>query len=146
MTDKRQIFPIAGLFATMAVTAYMVVQLHGQTRPAGDFSNAVAAEVRDAQGQVILSGQFAPAAAEEDDDLERKAVLSATAIADAAGEAEIEVDNPGQAAQGDAAQEIEFSVTNLTAGTRVTFFIDGQAIGQATVDPRGRAELEIEVE
>jgi hypothetical protein len=131
----------------MAVTAYMVVQLHGQTRPAGDFSNAVAAEVRDAQGQVILSGQFAPAAAEEDDDLERKAVLSATAIdADAAGEAEIEVDNPGQAAQGDAAQEIEFSVTNLTAGTRVTFFIDGQAIGQATVDPRGRAEFEIEVE
>ena len=42
-------------------------------------------------------------------------------------------------------QEIEFSVRNLAPGTSVTFLIDGQAIGQASVDRRGRAELEVDV-
>jgi hypothetical protein len=44
-----------------------------------------------------------------------------------------------------AQQEIEYSVRNLAAGTSVTFLIDGQVIGQASVDRRGRAELEIDV-
>ena len=139
MTDKRQIFPIAGLFATMAAATYMVVQLHAQSQPAGDFSNAATAEVRDMQGQVILRGQFA-AVAEEDDDLERKAPLAAAgADSGPRGEAEIEVD------KGDVSrQEIEFSVVDLAPGTRVTFVIDGQIVGQATANGRGRAELEID--
>ena len=139
MTDKRQIFPIAGLFATMAVAAYMVVQLHGQSRPAADFSQAATAEVRDLQGQAILSGQFAPVP-EEDDDLERKAPLAAAGSnSGPRGEAEIEVD------KGDMSrQEIEFTVVDLAPGTQVTFVVDGQTVGQATADERGRAELEIE--
>ena len=59
MNDKRQAIPIVGLLATIAAAVYMVVQLNGQERvPAGDFTNAATAEVRDAQGQVVLRGQF----------------------------------------------------------------------------------------
>jgi hypothetical protein len=141
MTDKRQIIPVAGLIATMAGAAYMVVQLHGQARVSGDFSNAVVAEVQDAQGQSVLRGQFV-LEQDTDDDVERKAQLATTGLdADARGEAEVEI------AKDDALQqEIEFSVANLTPLTQLTFLIDGQAIGQATVDRRGRAELEIEAD
>ena len=70
MNDKRQAIPIVGLLATIAAAAYMVVQLNGQERaPAGDFTNAATAEVRDAQGQVVLRGQFA-VVDEQDDDIE----------------------------------------------------------------------------
>ncbi len=41
MNEKRQIIPFAGLVATIAVAAYMVVQLNGQEAPTGvDFSGA----------------------------------------------------------------------------------------------------------
>jgi hypothetical protein len=140
MTDRRQIIPVAGLVATMAGAGYMVVQLHAQTRPAGDFSNAVVAEVHDAQGRAVLRGQFA-LTDEQDDDTERAAELTATGVdADARGDAEVEVekDSPAQ-------QEIEFNVANLEPGMRVTFVIDGEAVGQATVNRSGRAELEVEI-
>jgi hypothetical protein len=140
MSDKRQIIPIAGLFATLAMAVYMLVQLNGQPAAAGDFSNAMVAEVRDAQGQTILRGQFA-VSPDEDDDVERKARLEPTGVdTDAAGEAEVEF-----ARNAPAEQEVEFTVRNLQAGSTVTFLIDGQAIGQAAVNGRGRAELEIEV-
>ena len=75
------------------------------------------------------------------DDVERKAALQpAGADADAAGEAEVEF-----AKNAPTQQEIEFSVHNLAAGTSVTFLIDGQVIGRAAVDRRGRAGLEIDV-
>ena len=69
----------------------MVVQLNGQApAPTGDFTNAATAQVRDAQGQIVLQGQFV-APVEEDGDLERRAMLAATGVdADAAGEAEVE--------------------------------------------------------
>jgi hypothetical protein len=141
MKDQQQIIPIAGLLATVAIAAYMVVQLNAQaTTPIGDFSNAAVAEVHDGQGQVLLRGEFA-AVSEEDDDLERKAKLESTGIdGDATGEAEIELSNetPGH-------QEVEFSVENLQPGTALTFLIDGQRVGQATVDRRGRAEMEIDI-
>src|SRR5688500_19249405 len=109
MADKRQWIPIAGLLATVAGTVYMVVQLSAQQPTAtGDFSNAAIAEVRDAQGQVLLRGQFAPVA-EEDDDIERKAALQPTGVdADAAGEAEVEIDTNAPANQ-----EIEISIRNV---------------------------------
>jgi hypothetical protein len=141
MNDTRQLIPIAGLVATFAMSAYMVTQLSGQSAPpTGDFRTAAIAEVHDAQGQPLLRGEFM-AVEEEDDDVERKARLAPTGgDADANGEAEIEFANvtPAQ-------QEVEFSVRNLEPGTMVTLLIDGQTIGQATVDRRGRAEVEIQI-
>ena len=139
MSSKRQIIPFAGLFGTVAFAVYMVIQLHGQaTLPTGDFTIA---EVQDAQGQIVLRGQFGIADEQDEDDVERKAALQpAGTDADAAGEAEVEFSKSAPTEQ-----EIEFSVRNLAAGTSVTFLIDGHVIGQASVDRRGRAELEMEV-
>jgi hypothetical protein len=78
---------------------------------------------------------------QDEDDVERKAALQAVGSdGDAVGEAEIEFSKSAPAQQ-----EIEFSVRNLAAGSSVGFFIDGHVIGHATVDRRGRAELEIDV-
>jgi hypothetical protein len=141
MSNKRQIIPIAGLLATIAIAIYFVVQLNAQgTGPSGNLTNAAVAEVRNAQGQVVLQGQFAQAD-EDDDDVERKAVLKPTGIdADAAGEAEVEF-----ARTSPAVQEVEFSVSGVEVGSTLTFVIDGQEIGTATADRRGRAELEVDV-
>lgn len=141
MSNKRQIIPIAGLLATIAIAIYFVVQLNAQgTGPSGNLTNAAAAEVRNAQEQVVLQGQFAQAD-EDDDDVERKAVLKPTGIdADAAGEAEVEF-----ARTSPAVQEVEFSISGVEAGSTWTFVIDGQEIGTATADRRGRAELEVDV-
>jgi|SRR5687767_7459226 len=141
MKDKRQAIAIVGLLATIAAAVYMVVQLNGQERaPAGDFTNAATAEVRDAQGQVVLRGQFV-LADEEDDDIEKKATLQPTGVdADAAGEAEVEF-----AKGASTKQEIEFSVRNLQAGVAFTFVIDGIGVATATADRRGRAEVEVDV-
>jgi hypothetical protein len=142
MSHTRQIIPIAGLAGTLALTVYMVTRLHAQTTvPSVDFTNAAIAEVQDGQGQIVLRGEFAVADEQDDDDVERKAALRpAGTDTDAAGEAEVEF-----ATSAPARQEIEFAVRNLAAGTSVTFLIDGQVIGQASVDPRGRAELEVDV-
>ena len=133
MNSKRQIIPIAGLLVTMGAATYAVVQLDGQ-------SAAVTAQVRDAQGQVVLQGQFA-LADEEDDDIERKATLEPTGVdADAAGEAEVEF-----AKAAPVTQEVEFAVRNLQAGATFTFVIDGNDVATATADQRGRAEVELDV-
>jgi hypothetical protein len=141
MKDKRQIFPAAGLVATVAVAVYMVVQLNGQTpAAAGDFTNAAAAEVRDGNGQTVLSGQF-QATDEDDDDVERKAVLApAGADTDAAGEAEVEFSKDAPANQ-----EVEFSISNVAANTAFTFVIDGTVVATGTSDDRGRAEVELDI-
>ena len=141
MKDKRQIIPVAGLFATMAAAVYMVVQLSAQTATqAGDFTNAAVAEVRDAQGQVFLRGPFQQTE-EDDDDIERKAVLAAAgADADARGEAEVEFSRNAPAKQ-----EVEFSVRNVAPGTVLTFAIDGVDVATATADGKGSAEVELDV-
>ena len=140
MTDKRQLIPIAGLIAIVAVAMYMVSQLDAQTPVVkGNFSNAAIAEVRDSQAQVILRGGFA-AVEEDDDDIERKATLAPIGPdTDAAGEAEVETtkDTPAR-------QEIEFSIRNVEPGAVFMFVIDGQDVGTASADQRGRAELEVE--
>jgi hypothetical protein len=141
MKDKRQFIPAAGLLATVVAAVYMVVQLSGQTiTPTGDFTNAAVAEVRNAQGQVVLSGQF-QRVDEEDDDVERKAILAATSVhAEAAGEAEVEFTKEGLAEQ-----ELEFSVRNLPPNAAFTFVIDGTEVATTSTDPRGRAEVELDV-
>jgi hypothetical protein len=143
MGNRIQIIPVAGLAATLGLTAYMVTQLHAQQPApvtAGDFTNAAVAEVYDGQGQVVLRGQFA-LTDEDDDDIERKAVLRpAGAAADVTGEAEVEF-----AKTTPMLQEIEFSVRNLGTGTVVRFVIDNQVLGEATVDRRGRAKLDIDL-
>jgi hypothetical protein len=140
MNKKIQAIPVVGLLATAAVAAYIVVQLDGQERITGDFRNATSAEVRDAQGQVLLRGQFV-LADEEDDDIEREAALQPTAVdADAAGEAEVEHTKATPAEQ-----EVEFSVQNLQPGLTLTFVIDGVEVAKATTDARGRAEVELDV-
>ena len=141
MKNRRQIISVAGILATMAAAVYMVVQLNAQTSaPAGDFTNAAIAEVRDAQGQVLLRGSFQQAE-EEDDDIERKAVLAmAGADADARGEAEVEFSKNAPAKQ-----EVEFSVRNVAPGTVLTFAIDGVDVATATADGKGQAEVELEV-
>ena len=140
MKNKRQMISVAGLLVLIAAAAYMV-HLSAQTPSmTGDFSNAALAEVRDAQGQVVLSGQF-QLVEEEDDDVERKATLATTGIdADAAGEAEVEFSKSAPAEQ-----EVEFSVKNAEPGTALTFVIDGVAVATATIDSDGRAEVEVEV-
>ena len=139
MSDKRQWIPIAGLLAIVAVAIYMVARMDAQSAATGDYANASVAEVRDGQGQVILRGQFV-VSNEDADDVERKAVLEPTgADSDAAGEAEVEI--PATAG----AQEVEFSVWNVQAGSAVTFVIDGQEVASATTDSRGRAEVELEI-
>ena len=141
MKNRRQVIPVIGLAGTIAASAYMVVHLNGQTASvSGDFTKAASAEVRDAQGQVVLRGQFQQVD-EDDDDIERKAPLApAGADADAAGEAEVEF-----AKNAPADQEVEFSVRNLAPGTVLTFAIDGVDVATATVDSRGRAEVELDV-
>jgi hypothetical protein len=140
MSDKRQLIPIAGLLATMALAVYMVVQLSGQAAGAGNFTNAAVAEVRNAQGQVVLHGQFIMSD-EEDDDIERKAALTPTGVdSDAAGEAEVEFPKAAPTTQ-----EIEFSVRGLQAGATFTFVIDGQEVATATTDREGTAEVELDV-
>lgn len=141
MNDTRQVIPAVGLLATCVAAGYMVVQLSAQTTsPTGDFTNAALAEVRDAQGQVILSGPF-QFVEEDDDDVERKAALAPTGVdADAAGEAEVEFRTAAQAEQ-----EVEFSVRNVLTGAVLTFVIDGIDVATATADARGRAEVELDV-
>jgi hypothetical protein len=136
MTDKRDWIPVARLAATIAVAAFMVVQLSAQTRT--DFSNASLAEVRDAQGLAVLSGQFTEVE-EDDDDVKRKATLKATGLIDgAAGEAEVEYTRDGQEGQ-----ESEFSARNLQPGATYSFVIDNQEVGTATASQRGRASMEV---
>ena len=140
---KRQWIPLAGLFATMGVAAYMVVQVMAQA-PAtvtGDFRNAAVAEVRDAQSRTVLQGQFA-AVEEEDDDTERKAPLKPTGVdADASGEAEVEFAKTGNVTT----QEVEFSAKGLEPGATFSFVIDGQTIATVTADRRGQAKAELDI-
>jgi hypothetical protein len=139
--SKPEWFAGAGLLATAAVAIYMVVQLGAQSAsPSGDFSSATNAEVRDAQGQVVLQGQFMPVE-EDDEDIERKAKLTpAGSDQDASGEAEVEISKSAPAKQ-----EIEFSIRNVQSGGVFTFMIDGREVASATADTRGRAEVELDV-
>jgi hypothetical protein len=140
MRTPSQWIPVGGLLVTIAAAAYSVVQLSGQQAPTGDFTNAATAQVRDAQGQIVMQGEFM-APVEDDGEIERRATLAPTGVdPDAEGEAEIEFAK-SRATQ----QEVEFAVRNLQSGASVTFVIDGTDVASATTDSRGRAEVELDV-
>ena len=141
MTSRPQILPAAALLATIVATSYMVVQLNGQGAEAIDLRNAATAELRDAQGQVVLSGTFMLDDEADAEDVERKAALQPTgADADASGVAEVEF-----AKQAPAAQEVEFSGRNLQAGARYTLVLDGRDVTAGVADRDGELELESDV-
>jgi hypothetical protein len=121
--------------------AYAAAQMNQAAQPlSGDFTNAATAQVRDAQGQVVLQGQFG-APVDEDGGLERRALLQSTVAGSTAdGEAEVEYPKTGATKQ-----EVEFNVRRLAPGVTVTFAIDGTDIGSATTDRQGRAEVELDV-
>ncbi len=141
----RELIPVGGLLATTIAAGYMVVQLSAQSAPQPttqpvDFTNAIKAQVKDAQGQLILEGTFM-APVEEDGGLERRATLApAGGDTDASGEAEVEY-----ATGTPAEQEIEFSVQNLTPDATFTFAIDGTDVATAKADRRGRVDVERKV-
>lgn len=141
MRNTRQVIPAVGLLGVAVFAGYTVVQLDGQAAPVtGNFTNAATAEVKDAQGQVLLRGTFKQVD-EEDDDVERKAALEAAgADTDAAGEAEVEF-----ARSTPSEQEVEFSVSRVDPGAVLTFVIDGTAIGTAEANAKGEVELELTV-
>ena len=140
MNVRNRVLPLIAVAGVFVLVATSVVRLGAQQDTPADFTNAALAEVRNAQGQVVLSGKFAVSEDEEDEnETERKAPLAPTSIdPDAAGEAEVEVSGTGNSRR----QEVEFSVHNLAANTAYTFVIDGRVFTTATTDGRGRIALE----
>ena len=134
------------LASTVLVSLFALSCMGSRTRgdviqhETADFSGAVLAEVKNAQGQVILSGRFV----EETDgtDVERKASLAPTGVdSDATGDAEVEVSGTGS----ERTQEIEFSISNVEPRAVFTFVIDGKVFATASADDQGRVAFEREV-
>lgn len=128
--------------AGVAAVLFAAVSL-AQTPQAlvGDYRNAAAAEIRNAQGDVLLKGTFAPSDTDDDGEVERLAKLEpATAATGLAGEAEVEYqkDDPN-------IQEVEFLVTGAQPGAVLTLFVDGKSVMSATADDKGRAEAEVNI-
>lgn len=143
MAKTVHIVSIAGLVAVAAASSVAVAQLNGQQGSplSGDFRNAAVAEVHDAQGQVLLRGSFAPVDTDDEGEVERLAPLTAVQSGvEAKGEAEVEYQTDAPADQ-----EVELSLSGLTAGTQVTFVIDGTTIATATANKRGRVSVEMAV-
>jgi hypothetical protein len=152
MKSTRVFIMLAGLACLVFLFTGSVAGLQTQTRRVtGDFTHASIAEVRDAQGRVLLRGEFVTGREDDDDEdedaddqdddaneIERSAVLLATGSdADATGEAEVEVDGSNQ--------EIEFSVERIEPGAPVAFLIDGVELATKRANRHGRVELKLEV-
>jgi hypothetical protein len=131
-----------GFAAVVAIAAAMIVDLDGQqaSTMTGDFRNAGTAEVRDAQGKVLLHGRFAPVAGDDNNEVEIQATLTATDGGKASGDAEVEYakDKPN-------VQEVEFNVTGVPSRAVLTLVLDGHTVITATADDKGKAEAEINV-
>jgi hypothetical protein len=135
------VFAIAAAAAGCLAAPLSAQNAAQNPQEAVDFTKAMVAEVRNAQGQVVLTGKFV-VIEEEDDDIERKATLTPTSVdADALGEAEVEVDRTGNPRR----QEVEFSVANVQPGAVFTLLIDGRVVATVTADSRGRASHERDV-
>ena len=137
-SSARKFMVMAAIVAFAVVSAVYAAARRQQTTVAGDFRNAQTAEVKDAQGNVLLRGTFAPADGDDANEVERLATLMPVESGGRiAGEAEVEY-------QKDApdAQEIEFQVLNAQPGAVLSLVIDGKAVLSATADAKGRAEAE----
>lgn len=135
-------FSITALLSAIAVAAAAGIYLNAQGAPQlqADFTNAAVAEVRDAQGAVVLRGDFVRND-EDDDDIERKAALKAAGPdADATGDAEVEFPKTDVVVQ-----EVEFSVKNLTPGATYAFVIDGKTVTTARTGKDGGASVDVDV-
>ena len=136
-------FSMASLIALIAAGTLTAAQLSGaQAAPlAGDYRNALVAEVHDGQGHVLLRGSFAPADTDDEGEVERLAPLTpASPEVKGSGEAEVEyqTDSPTE-------QEVEFTLTGLTAGAEVFLVIDGHRVATAKADKHGRVSMEVAV-
>ncbi len=132
----------AGLAATAAVAVAMVINLSGNQTAniSGDFRNATTAEIRDAQGKVLLRGNFT-SVGNDADNVERLAKLTATPDGgQASGDAELEYKTAEPNTQ-----EIEFEVAGVPARAILTLVLDGRDVISATADDKGRAEAEFDV-
>ena len=143
MNGKVQALSIVGLASIIVATSLAVARLSGEQSAvvAGDFRNASVAEVHDGQGNVVLRGSFAPVESDDEGEIERVARLTATSgQTTPAGEAEVEyqTDAPQE-------QEVEFTLTGLSEGNDVALVIDGQRVGTAKPDRRGRVSIEFAV-
>jgi hypothetical protein len=141
-TTKRTV-SAAGAIVAIAIVAVTAVQLNGERRlqVTGDFRNASAAEVVDAQGQALLRGTFVPVDTQDKGEVERLAKLEPmVAGSTATGEAEVEyqVDKPTE-------QEVEMTAKGMAPGAQVTLVIDGVKVATATADKNGKVEVELEV-
>ena len=135
MKANRRAIPLIAILA--AVVAGCGGARSASQQPSVDFTNATLAEVRNAEGQVLLSGRFV--AVESENEIERKATLAPTGIdADAAGEAEVEYCRDRNCGT----QEVEFTVTNVQPGLALTFTIDGREFATVSADKDGRADVE----
>lgn len=140
MNKSAQKISMAALGAVLIVAVVMIAQLMGQQQAkiTGDFRNAQTAEVRDAQGAVLLRGTFAPADGDDDQEVERLATLQPVeAGGKLAGEAEVEYQKNAPDTQ-----EVEFQVLSAQPGSVLTLVVDGVAVLTATADGKGRAEAE----
>ena len=138
----RTTISITAVVGAIAVVFAAGIYLNAQGAPQlqADFTNAAVAEVRDAQGAVVLRGDFVRND-EDDDDIERKAALKAAGPdTDAAGEAEVEFPKTNVVVQ-----EVEFSVKNLTPGATYAFVIDGKTVTTAKTGKDGSASVDVDV-
>ena len=141
--NKVQIALLSGLVAVCAAATIAVVQLDGeQASPiTGDFRNAAVAEVQDTQGHVLLRGTFAPVESDDEGEVERLATMTAAPPeVTASGEAEVEYETNAPSEQ-----EVELTLTGVTAGAEINFIIDGQRVATTRADQRGRVAVEVAV-
>ena len=142
MALLRRRLPVIGLIVVCLGAAYAVAQ--SAPRPSvipaaiGDLATAVQAEVRGADGQVVLAGQFGEASL-DGNETERSARLTATAGSQATGTAEIELVTRGNTIE----RELELEADGLAANTSYTFVIDQQTAATFTTDARGSVEIEL---
>jgi hypothetical protein len=129
MLSRRKAVLVAAVLAVAAMTGYVVAvfNVRKPTLASADFRNAVTAEIRSSQAEIVLRGTFM-LVEEEDDDIERKDALAATTGGEVMGEA-----------------EVEFAARGLVAGATYTLVVDGRLVATVAADPRGRIAIELEV-
>ena len=138
--SAREALPFAAIVTVIVVTGYVAVRFDAEeaTVRSADFRNAATAEIRNAEGEIVLRGTFM-LVEEEDDDIERKAALTAT-TGMVMGEAEVEF-----ATEMPASQEVEFTARDLVADALYTLVVDGRDVATVAADMRGRIAIELDV-
>jgi len=141
----KRIIPLLGMlflfgYAAMAVSREARELKQALPQAVSSLAAVKSVEVRDAGGQVILSGSFT-FKNKRGGDVKGAAILAATGlIADAKGDAEIEVRN---GRDGQRKQELDVEVEKLIAGGSYNLYVDGQQVVTFAADGGGEADLEL---